>query len=343
MVEKEREAFVVEDEISNTKQILNKLRYAIVSNYYQSLPSKVQMQTQESIQDNDTVQSGIKELDQMPIHPSLKKLIGKKPLDFHKIINSRRTTRGSGQEVSNITKEKVSNKVTKSGGGTLTADPSATSTFCESNVFQLTSSRGKNQLKHTIVVGNTSQYLHEKSTSVTHKWMCYVKTRSSVPIDRLVKKVRFHLDSTYKPNDVVDVSAPFQLTKRGYGEFQVKVLIFFKDDLNLKPVTVYHQLTLDKKFTGLQMLGNETVTELWTRNFLDEQDADPNKPAVRRTDAKSVAHDHDYYATDLLQAGVNQTESDQNLIRTDSSVIEWIDNFYQKYNISDSDSDEIEL
>lgn len=318
------------------------MRYAIISNYYQSQPEVIQVQVQEISQQNDVVKSGIKEHDQLAIHPSLKKLIGKKPLNYQQIINSSRTTRNSGHEAPTTSsiKDKVSIKIEKSG--TSTTVSSTPLIVQEPKVIQLTSSRGKNQL-HRIVVGNTSQYLQEtsSSSSITHKWMCYVKTKSSVPLEQLVKKVRFHLDPSYKPNDVVEVSSPFQLTRRGYKQFQLKVLIFFKDDLRIKPVTIYHQLVLDKTLTGHQVLGKETVTELWTREFLNDETAELVHPSV-----KVVTHDHDYFATETSQVRLNQeacVNDDRLKIIDHHDVNKWINEFTQRHNINDSDSDEIEL
>lgn len=269
------------------------MRYAIVSNYYKTGSTETQTQVQNLIQGSSIVLSGIKELDQKPVHPSLKKLIGKKPVNYLEILNSGRSMRKAAREASSIAVDEnlVKIKPSKAVSALQFIEPPSTLQHP-----QLTSSRGKNQLKHTIVVGNTSQYMHEQSNSnITHKWMCYVKTKSSVGVERMVKKVRFHLDQSYKPNDVVDVTtSPFQLTRRGYGEFPIKVLIFFKDDLQLKPVQIIHQLNLDTKYSGHQTLGNETVSELWTRNFLLDE-CGSTKPIEPQLECRSHLMDHNYY------------------------------------------------
>ncbi|CAL9688773.1 unnamed protein product [Knipowitschia caucasica] len=121
--------------------------------------------------------------------------------------------------------------------------------------------------KKTIVVGNVSKYIppdkREENDQSTHKWMVYVRgSRREPSIDHFVKKVWFFLHPSYKPNDLVEVSEPpFHLTRRGWGEFPVRIQIHFNDPRN-KRVDIIHQLKLDRTYTGLQTLGAETVVDV---------------------------------------------------------------------------------
>ncbi|KAI1883002.1 hypothetical protein AGOR_G00240740 [Albula goreensis] len=131
-------------------------------------------------------------------------------------------------------------------------------------------------VKKTIVVGNVSKYIppdkREENDQSTHKWMVYVRgSRKEPSIDHFVKKVWFFLHPSYKPNDLVEVSEPpFHLTRRGWGEFPVRVQIHFKDPRN-KRIDIIHHLKLDRTYTGLQTLGAETVVDVELhRNSLGE-------------------------------------------------------------------------
>ncbi|KAJ8357429.1 hypothetical protein SKAU_G00202230 [Synaphobranchus kaupii] len=131
-------------------------------------------------------------------------------------------------------------------------------------------------VKKTIVVGNVSKYIppdkREENDQSTHKWMAYVRgSRKEPSIDHFVKKVWFFLHPSYKPNDLVEVSEPpFHLTRRGWGEFPVRVQIHFKDPRN-KRIDIIHHLKLDRTYTGLQTLGAETVVDVELhRNSLGE-------------------------------------------------------------------------
>jgi len=135
-------------------------------------------------------------------------------------------------------------------------------------------------VKKRIVVGNTSKHLkrecsenpdHRASDKATHKWMVYVRGAADDDISKFVKKVRFYLDSSYKPNDILEVSEhPFQITRRGWAPFVIRVQLFFKDQRN-KPVSVFHQIKLDQKNTGKETLGGETqVDVMLDRQFFDD-------------------------------------------------------------------------
>ncbi|KAH9524366.1 hypothetical protein Btru_054279 [Bulinus truncatus] len=120
------------------------------------------------------------------------------------------------------------------------------------------------KIKKKIIVGNVSKYIpvdHRESNDMSsHKWMVYVRgPRATHDISSFVKKVWFFLHHSYKPNDLVEISSPpFHLTRRGWGEFPVRVQLHFVDPRN-KKVDIIHHLKLDKTFTGLQTPGAETV------------------------------------------------------------------------------------
>ena len=122
-------------------------------------------------------------------------------------------------------------------------------------------------VKKRIIVGNTSKYIsidrREENDKSTHKWMVYVRGPPEDPnIDRFISKVWFFLHPSYRPNDIVEVNKPpFHLTRRGWGEFPVRVQLHFVDPRN-KRVDIIHELKLDRTYTGLQTLGSETVIDL---------------------------------------------------------------------------------
>lgn len=132
-------------------------------------------------------------------------------------------------------------------------------------------SRGvRHKARKRIVVGNISKWIPPdwREDEATHKWTVYVRGDKENPdLSDFVTKVRFFLDPSYRPNDVVEVtSSPFHLSRRGWGEFCLRVQIHFKNSSG-KPIDVLHELKLDKTFTGLQTLGSETVVDVWLNNF----------------------------------------------------------------------------
>jgi len=124
--------------------------------------------------------------------------------------------------------------------------------------------RGTYMVKHTFVIGNVSKWLapHLREDYASHKWMMYVRDRDDDGIAKIIKKVRYFLHESYKPHDIIDVTCPpFHLSKRGWGEFPVRVTIFFQNPQN-KPVNVIHTLKLDQESIGEQVPGSETVIEV---------------------------------------------------------------------------------
>ncbi|KAJ1519459.1 hypothetical protein ONE63_004747 [Megalurothrips usitatus] len=142
---------------------------------------------------------------------------------------------------------------------------------------------GQNKVKTILVVGNVSKWLQAdmRDDSATHKWMVYVRGPKGDPdISGFVSKVRFFLHPSYRPNDVVQVVCPpFHLSRRGWGEFPIRVQVHFSNSLN-KPVDIIHNLKLDRTHCGFQTLGSETVAEVWIHrespqlNLSEQEDHD---------------------------------------------------------------------
>ncbi|XP_034950043.1 YEATS domain-containing protein 2 [Chelonus insularis] len=132
-------------------------------------------------------------------------------------------------------------------------------------------SRGvHHKVRKRIVVGNISKWIPPewREDAASHKWTMYVRgsKEEEYEISEFVSKVRFFLHPSYRPNDVVEVtSAPFYLSRRGWGEFPLRVQLHFKNPLN-KPMNIIHHLKLDRTYTGLQTLGSETVVDIWIKN-----------------------------------------------------------------------------
>ncbi len=128
-------------------------------------------------------------------------------------------------------------------------------------------SRNRFYATRKVIVGNVSKFIpldkREKNDQSTHKWMVYVRAPPQDPnLSSFVKRVWFFLHPSYMPNDIIEIATPpFTVTRRGWGEFPVRIQLIFCDPKN-KPVDIIHNLKLDKTYTGLQTLGAETTVEL---------------------------------------------------------------------------------
>ncbi|KAI8319385.1 hypothetical protein GQ54DRAFT_292917 [Martensiomyces pterosporus] len=114
-----------------------------------------------------------------------------------------------------------------------------------------------------VMLGNTSQYISPEARSpgqesCTHKWTVYLRGMSNEDaVSDYIRRVRVFLHPSYRPDDIVDLSPPkFELTRWGWGEFPVRLQVFFIDRRN-KPVDLIHLLTLDDSCSGECVVGAE--------------------------------------------------------------------------------------
>merc|ERR1719400_306760 len=133
----------------------------------------------------------------------------------------------------------------------------------------------------------------------THKWMLYVRGGKNNPdLSAVVSRVEVELHPSYSPHHLVEISTPpFHLTRRGWGEFPLKLKIHFRHPED-RPLAMEHQLKLDKTYTGLQTLGAESCVEVWLHREpqsgdrpaeeLFEKDEDLGGWVIRHTDESNL-------------------------------------------------------
>ncbi|XP_037035814.1 uncharacterized protein LOC119073993 [Bradysia coprophila] len=280
---KEEEINLIDHKLNQTKRLLQRVRYAVTMSYY---TKKNLVHSANELKCESNATETISATVGQAIHPSLKKLLGKKPIDYEEILKGRSPRNAAKTARSTLIKSK------KKGTGKPDKDVAINEmkvpryispTKSDVHIEKINSSRGRNQTSHLIVVGNTSKYIgDEKSANeVTHKWLVYIKTKTPVGIEDMVSKVRFFLHPSYKPNDVIEVdSPPFQISRRGWGEFPIRVQLYFHEIINQKPLQIIHNLILDKKMTGLQTMGAETVVEVWLDLPIRNSDHETEKKNV---------------------------------------------------------------
>ncbi|KAK2868514.1 hypothetical protein Q7C36_000385 [Tachysurus vachellii] len=275
MKNKEHEIEVIGQRLNEARRMMDKLRACIVASYYTSAGlTKVS-------------ESSVSDLN----HPAIKRFLespsrSSSPLnqgsEAHSVGHSETESLSQptepGERDSQGWKEEDLRHLERRPGRNTGKDTFGVPSSADQHfTFHTTGDEASRlYVKKTIVVGNVSKYIapdkREENDQSTHKWMVYVRgSRKEPSIDHFVKKVWFFLHPSYKPNDLVEVSEPpFHLTRRGWGEFPVRVQIHFKDQRN-KRIDIIHNLKLDRTYTGLQTLGAETVVDVELhRNSLGE-------------------------------------------------------------------------
>ncbi|XP_073814402.1 YEATS domain containing 2 homolog D12 [Musca autumnalis] len=371
---KQKQLLEIDQRLEQARTIFDKLRYALVSDYYKKQDLPVAAVTTSAVRSAQPLFSREDRGPQMQIHPSLKKLIGKKPKDLADVIRScpkraaaqnavqtiraksdvqkreerklKQIIRGQGIVIDHSTNDdKRTDIAALLNAAQLTRNISskhiqnAKSTKCVSQGKALNSARLNNKEKHLFVVGNTSKFIgsepedaRDKSKILTHKWLVYVQMKnSSVPIEKYVKKIRFHLHHSYRPNDVVDVfSPPYHVARRGWGEFPIRVQLFFHDEYNQKPIQLLHTVVLDKTLSGIQTLGAETLLEVWLRNICPTDSVSKNQPSIPQLDVKNNEENEkpcqvpstEELVDDNLLEFLNKIEASQNSISADIEKIQ---------------------
>jgi transcription initiation factor IIF auxiliary subunit len=113
--------------------------------------------------------------------------------------------------------------------------------------------------------------------------------QSKQEVSAFITCVRFHLHPSYKPHDVVDVTeAPFKLTRLGWGEFPIRIQLFFVDKRRNKAVDLIHHLKLDDSHSGKQLLGSERSIEIELDRNTDFKDTS-SIPSGNNTPQEVVA------------------------------------------------------
>ncbi|XP_060154347.1 YEATS domain-containing protein 2 isoform X5 [Globicephala melas] len=275
MKNKEHEIEVIDQRLIEARRMMDKLRACIVANYYASAGLL-------------KVSEGSKTCDTMIFnHPAVKKFL-ESPSRSSSPANQRSETPSANHSESDSLSQHndfLSDKDTNSNvdieerlSSNTEQRPSRNTGRDTSGITGSHKTEQRNTdltgdetsrlfVKKTIVVGNVSKYIppdkREENDQSTHKWMVYVRgSRREPSINHFVKKVWFFLHPSYKPNDLVEVrEPPFHLTRRGWGEFPVRVQVHFKDSQN-KRIDIIHNLKLDRTYTGLQTLGAETVVDV---------------------------------------------------------------------------------
>ncbi|XP_076292514.1 YEATS domain containing 2 homolog D12 [Lasioglossum baleicum] len=291
---KEKEVLEIQERLHRASKALHFLRYVIVADFYN------RKQCQNS-------QNG--EAKQTQIHPAIKHLIGKSPKECGSLLvssNSTATTQSSNADdsiasysVATCPSNPIASPISKqqSEKGISEDDPLRkrnNETVEQSRPKKIPRyippksgipeapcpSRGtRHKVRKRIIIGNISKWIPPewRDDAASHKWTMYVRGNKDNPeIDDFVGKVRFFLHPSYRPNDVVEVTAPpFCLSRRGWGEFPLRVQLHFKTVLD-KPMDIIHHLKLDRTYTGLQTLGSETLVDIWIY-----ADARNSKPLAR--------------------------------------------------------------
>ncbi|KPI96706.1 YEATS domain-containing protein 2 [Papilio xuthus] len=287
---RENEVMLANQRMQKARRVLCELRYQLVLRYYKDQKlqlTPVHLQDEVVAQNEPRTRTEVTSLlrdGQRRIHPSLRKLLGKKSVDLEEILKIREPRKKAKKNYSAMIHSRnytVAADSTKSLRPESHKPPEEKPMIPEEsetidkpkkiprhldpkveNVVTLVEAT-RNQVKHRyrIIIGNTSKYAPGASSAdrSTHTWLLYVRGAAAV-----LRAVAVRLHHSYAPHHLVRIDKPpFQVSRRGWGEFPARVELHFALPARNPPAALDHTIRLDRHRTGLQTLGAETVVDVW--------------------------------------------------------------------------------
>jgi hypothetical protein len=121
--------------------------------------------------------------------------------------------------------------------------PPDTATKSASSSSSETNTNASTRLSNTtaflpIVIGSIAFYLGKKADEFqSHEWTLYVRGPNHEDLSVCISKVIFQLHASFAQPIRELTQPPFEVTERGWGEFEAQIRIFWKDP-NEKPTVV---------------------------------------------------------------------------------------------------------
>ena len=75
----------------------------------------------------------------------------------------------------------------------------------------------------------------------SHRWICFLRSPRGEDLSRIIAKVQFVLDPSFKDPVRTVTSPPYEVREVGWGQFDITIRIFFTDP-SIPPVEITHFL-----------------------------------------------------------------------------------------------------
>jgi len=170
-----------------------------------------------------------------------------KDIQAQQSSTSTSSTNSNNNNINNITTVTSNTTVTSTTDLTSTTTTTTTTTATTAPTAAPTSSSTPSN-RRALHVGNTHTNIPEDQaqeslvnpgTKNTHEWTLYVR---GVDVSG-IQKVEFTIHSSFTPNIIEVHNSPFEITRRGWGFFNCKIVIFYKS--NAAPTTIIHELNFE--------------------------------------------------------------------------------------------------
>jgi YEATS domain-containing protein 4 len=104
------------------------------------------------------------------------------------------------------------------------------------------------------VYGSVAFYLGKKADDFqTHQWTLYVRGPNNEDLSLVISKVIFQLHPSFAQPIRELTAPPFEVTERGWGEFEAQIRIIWKDPFEKATVVCFSTNTAFGTFVGLPL------------------------------------------------------------------------------------------
>jgi hypothetical protein len=104
------------------------------------------------------------------------------------------------------------------------------------------------------VYGSVAFYLGKKADDFqTHQWTLYVRGPNNEDLSLVISKVIFQLHPSFAQPIRELTAPPFEVTERGWGEFEAQIRIIWKDPFEKATVVCYRTNAACGTFVGLPL------------------------------------------------------------------------------------------
>lgn len=205
---KREEIHKIQQKLLKAQKTLHLLRYVVVKSFYDRKDLKTNNSNEIPVLPSTSTDPNAGFNQQNRLHPAVKKLVGKKPLNYEPYRTRNKIIPNSNDNIKSeqikVKEEPVEN-IEDESIETETKDFKIENKIKQDDGMPV---RNREKNKYTILVGNISKWIPSNSSqdNSTHKWMVYVRGPKENPdITNIVQKVRFFLHPSYQPNDIVDI------------------------------------------------------------------------------------------------------------------------------------------
>lgn len=132
-----------------------------------------------------------------------------------------------------------------------------------------------------LVHGSVAWYLGKKADEFqTHQWTLYLRGANNEDLSVCIQKVVFQLHTSFQQPLREYTSAPFEVTEKGWGEFDAQIRVYWKDP-NEKPIVLNHGIKLYPPGTPANTLPTNTEKPVVAESYDEVVFTNPNESFFR--------------------------------------------------------------